>query len=160
MFAKKLVIHININDLQSEFIHHLSTVFQQNKGDILDLNTDAVTCGYDEDISKILSLKYPNGDLMYKIEKKERLEKPKMAKLLRTNTYSNYDHKYKTFNDVEDNDFSPLVSMILDNKKSIHIDGKPMNKISGSKTISICIDSIEQIKNYTGILFNEPTNIR
>lgn len=33
LFAKKLVIHININDLQSEFIHHLSTVFQQNKGD-------------------------------------------------------------------------------------------------------------------------------
>jgi DNA polymerase-3 subunit alpha len=27
------VIHININDLQSEFIHQLSTVFQQNKGD-------------------------------------------------------------------------------------------------------------------------------
>jgi GTPase len=46
------------------------------------------------------------------------------------------------------------------NIKSIHIDGKPMNKISGSKTISICIDSIEQIKNYTGILFNKPINIR
>ena len=33
LFAKKLVIHININDLQSEFIHQLSTVFQKNKGD-------------------------------------------------------------------------------------------------------------------------------
>jgi DNA polymerase-3 subunit alpha len=33
LFAKKLVINININDLQSEFIHQLSTVFQQNKGD-------------------------------------------------------------------------------------------------------------------------------
>ncbi len=33
LFAKKLVIHININDLQSEFIHQLSAVFQQNKGD-------------------------------------------------------------------------------------------------------------------------------
>jgi DNA polymerase-3 subunit alpha len=33
LFTKKLVIHININDLQSEFIHQLSTVFQQNKGD-------------------------------------------------------------------------------------------------------------------------------
>ena len=43
------------------------------------------------------------------------------------------------------------------NIKSIHIDGKPMYKISGSKTISICIDSINQIRNYTGILFNEPT---
>jgi DNA polymerase-3 subunit alpha len=33
LFAKKLVIHININDLKSEFVHELSTVFQQNKGD-------------------------------------------------------------------------------------------------------------------------------
>ena len=33
LFAKKLVIHININDLQSEFVHQLSTVFQENKGD-------------------------------------------------------------------------------------------------------------------------------
>jgi DNA polymerase-3 subunit alpha len=33
LFAKKLVVHININDLHSEFIHQLSTVFQQNKGD-------------------------------------------------------------------------------------------------------------------------------
>ena len=33
LFAKKLVIHINIKDLQSEFIHQLSAVFQQNKGD-------------------------------------------------------------------------------------------------------------------------------
>ena len=43
------------------------------------------------------------------------------------------------------------------NIKSIHMDGKPMYKITGSKTISICIDSINQIRNYTGILFNEST---
>jgi GTPase len=43
------------------------------------------------------------------------------------------------------------------NIKSIHMDGKPMYKITGSKTISICIDSINQIRNYTGILFNEQT---
>jgi len=33
LFAKKLVIHININDLKSEFVHQLSAVFQHNKGD-------------------------------------------------------------------------------------------------------------------------------
>jgi DNA polymerase-3 subunit alpha len=33
IFAKKLIIHININDLHSDFIHRLSTVFQENKGD-------------------------------------------------------------------------------------------------------------------------------
>jgi DNA polymerase-3 subunit alpha len=33
IFAKKLVIHLNINDLHADFIHRLSTVFQENKGD-------------------------------------------------------------------------------------------------------------------------------
>jgi DNA polymerase-3 subunit alpha len=33
IFAKKLVIHLNINDLQAEFIHRLSTIFQENRGD-------------------------------------------------------------------------------------------------------------------------------
>ena len=33
LFTKKLVIHININDLKSDFIDQLSTVFKRNKGD-------------------------------------------------------------------------------------------------------------------------------
>ena len=33
IFAKKLVIHLNINDLHADFIHRLSAVFQENKGD-------------------------------------------------------------------------------------------------------------------------------
>ena len=32
-FAKKLIIHLNIKDLQSDLIHRLSTLFQENKGD-------------------------------------------------------------------------------------------------------------------------------
>jgi GTPase len=40
------------------------------------------------------------------------------------------------------------------NIKSIHMDGKPMYKICGPKTISICIDSINEIINYNGILSN------
>lgn len=39
--------------------------------------------------------------------------------------------------------------------KSIYMDGKPMYKISGPKTISICIESITQIRNYNGILYDE-----
>jgi GTPase len=37
--------------------------------------------------------------------------------------------------------------------KSIHLDGKPYDKIKGPKTISICIDNIE-IKDYIGIISN------
>ena len=33
IFAKRLVVLLNINDLQADFIHRLSAVFQENKGD-------------------------------------------------------------------------------------------------------------------------------
>jgi DNA polymerase-3 subunit alpha len=33
MFAKKLIVLLNITDLQAEFIHKLSLLFQENKGD-------------------------------------------------------------------------------------------------------------------------------
>lgn len=32
-FAKKLVIHMNIKDLQTDLVHQLNAVFQENKGD-------------------------------------------------------------------------------------------------------------------------------
>ena len=32
-FAKKLVVILNITDLQADFIHHLNRVFQENKGE-------------------------------------------------------------------------------------------------------------------------------
>jgi DNA polymerase-3 subunit alpha len=32
-FAKKLIIHLNIKDLKTDFIHHLSTLLQANKGE-------------------------------------------------------------------------------------------------------------------------------
>lgn len=116
-------IYNQIVQLEAIELHKLTLLIKDNNGEVLDLNTDAVTCGYDGDIKKIVCTKYPDGSLMYKTEKKKRLEKPKMSKLLRTNTYSNYDHQYNIYNDVEDNDFKPLVDKILDSKKSVHIDG-------------------------------------
>ena len=41
------------------------------------------------------------------------------------------------------------------NIKSIHMDGKPMYKITGPKTISILIDKINQIRDYNGILLDK-----
>ena len=43
--------------------------------------------------------------------------------------------------------------------KSIHLDGKPFNRISGPRTISICIEKIDYIKNYIGIISNKQLNI-
>jgi GTPase len=41
---------------------------------------------------------------------------------------------------------------------SIHLDDKPIDKISGPKTISICIDYCSDIKNYNGFLSNQLLN--
>jgi hypothetical protein len=116
-------IYNQIVQMEAIELHKLTLLIQQNKGEILDLNTDAVTCGYDGDVNKILNVKYPDNNLMYRIEKKKRLEKPKMASLLRKETFTNYKHKYNIYNDVEDNDFKPLIDRIMDSNKSIHIDG-------------------------------------
>ena len=42
--------------------------------------------------------------------------------------------------------------------KSIHLDGKPFNRINGPRTISICIEKIENIKDYIGIISNNQLN--
>jgi len=39
--------------------------------------------------------------------------------------------------------------------KSIHLDGKPFNRIIGPRTISICIEKLNYIKNYMGIISNK-----
>ena len=116
-------IYNQIVQMEAIELHKLSLLVKQNGGEILDLNTDAVTCGYDGNINKIINIKYPDGNLMYKTEDKKRLEKPKMSKLLRTTSFVNYKHKYSIFKDVEDNNFEPLIDMILNSNKSIHIDG-------------------------------------
>jgi len=38
---------------------------------------------------------------------------------------------------------------------SIHLDGRPYNKISGPKTLSICINKLYNIKDYNGIISNK-----
>ena len=39
--------------------------------------------------------------------------------------------------------------------RSIHLDGKPINKISGPRTVSICISYNDNIKNFNGFLTNQ-----
>ncbi|NQX03173.1 HNH endonuclease, partial [bacterium] len=114
-------IYNQIVQMEAIELHKLKNLVIQNGGEILDLNTDAITCGFDGDVNNILNVKYPDGSLMYKTEVKKRLEVQKMAKLTRTETYSNFNHKYKIFQDVEDNNFNPLVDMIINNNQSIHI---------------------------------------
>ena len=42
--------------------------------------------------------------------------------------------------------------------KSIHLDGKPFNRLAGPRTISICIERLDNIKNYIGIISDKELN--
>ena len=65
-FAKKLIVLLNITDLQAEFIHKLSHLFQENKGDsqvsfeIMELEKDQENCG------KLRLLKWQKGKILWK----------------------------------------------------------------------------------------------
>ena len=54
----------------------------------------------------------------------ERLQIQKLAKMNRTIKYAHKEMEWTNFNDVTDNNFGPLVKMIVESKKSIHIDGR------------------------------------
>ena len=54
----------------------------------------------------------------YKVEQKdERLKTPKLEKYKRSDMYIHVNQKLTLFEDVADNDFTPLVKTILDDKK-------------------------------------------
>jgi DNA polymerase-3 subunit alpha len=57
-FAKKLILYLNINDLHAEFIHNLSRLFQENKGD----NTVSFEVMELEKIKKLIPVAAPEID--------------------------------------------------------------------------------------------------
>ena len=61
----------------------------------------------------------------YKIEHKdERLRVTRMEKYKRSDMYIHTVQNWTLFDDVKDNDFAPLVKNIMDDKKSIVINGR------------------------------------
>ena len=47
-----------------------------------------------------------------------------MARYIRADTYVHKPLQWKVINDVDDNDFTPLVNTIVQSNKSINIDGR------------------------------------
>jgi hypothetical protein len=61
----------------------------------------------------------------YKLEDKDhRIKVERLSKYVRKDTYTHKDIKFDVSEDVTDNDFKPLVDMIINSKKSFHIDGR------------------------------------
>ena len=60
----------------------------------------------------------------YKLEKKERLKVEHLPKFVRTQVYEHEEPTWKLIDDVNDNNFDPLVNNIINSNQSIHIDGR------------------------------------
>jgi hypothetical protein len=124
-------------ELEAIELHRLSRVIEQAGGLVLDLSTDAVTCVCK---SKELPFKTVTQDdkqmvqgnfyddkkhvFKYKLEKKERLKVEHLPKFVRTQVYEHEEPTWKLIDDVNENNFDPLVDYIINSNQSVHIDGR------------------------------------
>jgi DNA replication protein DnaC len=116
-------------------LHKLSKIIEAKGGRVLDLMTDAITCTFpnnelpfdiEDDGISITGHKYKDGKSKYKLEEGHRVKIQRMKKhKLNTQKPRVQRLKYKIFNDVKDNDFTPLVKQMLDLDKSFIVHGCP-----------------------------------
>ena len=127
-------IYNQVLDLEAIELHKLMTIVKDNKGTILDLNTDAVNCVFPHNIpftmdekNNIKGFYYDKEETQprYKMEiKNERLKVQRLPGTKRNDYYDHITNTMEIINDVEDNNFEPLIKTILDLNKSVNIDGR------------------------------------
>jgi len=127
-------IYHQIVELEAIELHKLTEIVKNNHGVVLDLNTDCVSCIFPNDVfpfqmdeANIKGYYYDDAKTLpkYKLENKStRLEVQKLAKMNRMVKYDHREMKWTNFQDVDDNNFEPLVKLIVESKKSFHIDGR------------------------------------
>jgi hypothetical protein len=128
-------IYNQIIELESIKLHKLGQIIKDNGGTILDLNTDCIRCVFKsndlpfelEDEINVKGYYYDEAKTLpkYKIEhKQERLQVSRLARYKRSDMYTHTVHKLTLFEDVKDNDFSPLVKNIMEDHSSIVINDR------------------------------------
>lgn len=117
-------------------LHKLSRRVESKGGHVLDVSTDCVSCVFPNNkfpftlIGKTADIKgYYYDDKRrfprYKIEfKDERMHCARLASHIRLTPYLHVENTWNIIEDMVDNDFSPLVTRILDHKLSANIDGR------------------------------------
>jgi len=127
-------IYDQILDLEAIALHKLSTLIKSKGGIVLDLNTDCISCTFPNDVfpfelideKNIEGYYYDDENKvpMYKLEKKNtRLQIQRKAQYKRTDTYIYEPKKWTVYNDVEDNDFKPIVDNVFELNQSCFITG-------------------------------------
>ena len=125
-------IYDQILDLEAIALHKLTTLIESKGGEVLDLNTDCATCifknvfPFELDGNNIKGYYYDKNNKvpLYKLEDKHtRLQIERMP-LYSRHTSCEYEYlKWRVVNDVEDNNFKPLVDTVINSNKSFFITG-------------------------------------
>ena len=116
-------------------LHKLSQIIKSKDGRVLDLMTDAITCTFPDDILpfelkddeiSIIGYNYLSGIPKYKLEEAHRVKVQRMKRYnLKPSDPKFPKQKYDIFDDVKDNDFTPLVKEMLDIDESFIVQGCP-----------------------------------
>jgi ABC-type uncharacterized transport system fused permease/ATPase subunit len=124
--------------VQQEIIelHKLQSLIESKGGKVTDLNTDAITCTFEDNKLPFELSDGKNIDgyywddektiLKYKLEPVgKHVLYPKMEKFIRTDKYEHKTEEFDIIPDVEDNDFTPLINYIIYSESSCLITGPP-----------------------------------
>jgi hypothetical protein len=127
-------IYNQIIDLEVIELHKLMNVVKNNNGYVLDVSTDCVTCVFNNDVlpfeiedDKIKGFYFDDKNKVnkYKLEDKDgRLEVEILPRYTRKEVYHYSKPKFISTPDVEDNNFKPLIDLVLSFDKSVHLDGR------------------------------------
>ena len=157
-------IYNYIIDLEIVQLYKLRKIIEAKGGKILEYKTDSIRFSIDGGFPfKLIDSKNIDGYFydeaktkpIYKIEHKGRLQIEMKPKYIRTETFTFKKPKFNIIDDVDDNNFEPLVKKIVDVLGNCFITGYPG---AGKSTL------INQTKKYLddkGIKYNVlcPTNI-
>ena len=119
--------------MENILIHELKVLIESKGGQIVDVNTDAVSFITNDNVFPFEIL--PDGNIngyyfddknkvhKYKFEEKYRLTHERCKNMIRTEEFHYVPNEWNNINDVKDNDFTPLVDLIINDDMSINIDG-------------------------------------
>ena len=110
----------------------MKVLIESKNGTVIDLNTNACSCTFPDDVFPFKMLDDTNLDEyfydgivpLYKLEYKDGLKHERYKQMIRKDTYSLVKSKWNEYKDVKDNNFKPLVDTIVNYDKSFHILGR------------------------------------
>jgi len=128
-------IYNQIVQIENIMMHELKTMIEEKGGNVVSINTDCCYCEFPDgvfpfkmaDDGKNLDGFYFDDKqtiYKYKLENSEGLKIERCKQFKRTSEYIYKKDKWTLYKDVEDNDFKPLVDIVVNSNKSFNILGR------------------------------------